>query len=79
MLQFIFYLYKTMTKLLVQRLKAFLPDLIHPFQASFIRGRKASNNIILMQETIHTISTSKSKNGLMALKIDLEKAIDRME
>ena len=72
-------LYKIVTKLLVQRLKAFLPDLIHLFQASFIPRRKASNNVILTQEIIHTISTSKSKSRLMTLKIDLEKAFDRME
>lgn len=32
-------LYKIITKLLVQRLKAFLPDLIHLFQASFVPRR----------------------------------------
>ena len=32
-----------------------------------------------MQEIIHTISTFKSKFGLMALKIDLEKAFDSLE
>ena len=72
-------LYKTVMKLLVQRLKAFLLDLIHSFQASFIPGRKASDNVILTQEIIHTISTPKSKSDLMALKIDLKKAFDRME
>ena len=39
--------YKTVTKLLVQILKSFLLDLIHPFQSSFIVGRKASDNVIL--------------------------------
>ena len=72
-------LYKIVTKLLVQRLKAFLLNLKHPFQASFVLGRKASDNVILTQEIIHTISTSKSKSELMALKIDLEKAFNRME
>ena len=72
-------LYKIVTKLLVQRLKAFLPDLIHLFQANFVPRRKASDNVILMQVIIHTISTFKSKSGLMALKIDLEKAFDKME
>lgn len=32
-----------------------------------------------MQEIVHSMTTSKSKRGLMALKIDLEKAFDRLE
>ena len=56
-----------------------LPDLIHPFQSSFIMGRKASDNVILTQEIIHSMTVSKSKQGLMALKIDLEKAFDKLE
>ena len=72
-------LYKTVTKILVQRLKPELDDLIHPLQVSFVLGRKASYNIILAQEVIHSMATSKSKNGLMAIKIDLKKAFDRMD
>ena len=72
-------IYKTTTKVLVQRLKPHLDNLIHPFQASFIPGQKDSNNIIIAQELIHTMSISKSKQGLMALKIDLKKAFDRIE
>nr|POE51485.1 transposon tx1 uncharacterized 149 kda protein [Quercus suber] len=72
-------LYKTITKLLFRRLKPFLPDLIHPYQANFILGRKANDNVILTQEIIHTMTISKSKQGFMALKIDLEKAFDRLE
>ena len=72
-------LYKTVTKILVQRLKPQLDDLIHPLQASFILDRKASDSIILAQEVIHSMATSKSKKGLMAIKIDLKKAFDRMD
>ena len=72
-------LYKIVTKILVLRLKSFLSDLIHPFQASFIPGRKASDNIILVQEIIHSMNTSKSKVGNMAIKINLEKAFDRLK
>ena len=72
-------LYKMITKLLFQRLKPFLPGLIHPYQASFTLGRKANDNVILTQEIIHTMTISKSKQGFMALKINLEKAFDRHE
>ena len=72
-------LYKTITKILLSRLKPHLGDLIHLFQASFILGRKASDNIIIAQEIIHSMTTSKSQVGSMAIKIDLEKAFDRLE
>uniref|UniRef100_A0A2N9FQ21 Reverse transcriptase domain-containing protein n=1 Tax=Fagus sylvatica TaxID=28930 RepID=A0A2N9FQ21_FAGSY len=72
-------LYKAVTKILVLRLKPILSNLIHPLQASFIPGRKASDNVIMVQEIIHSMSTSRSKVGNMALKIDLEKAYDRLE
>jgi ribonuclease HI len=72
-------IYKTVTKILVLRLKSFLNNLIHPLQASFIPGRKASDNVIVVQEIIHSMTTSRSKVGAMALKIDLEKAYDRLE
>lgn len=70
--------YKIITKVLVNRLRPMLNDLIAPFQATFIPGRQAADNIMVAQEIIHTIRRSKSKNGLMALKIDLEKAYDRV-
>ena len=37
------------------------------------------NNIILTQEIIHLMTTLKSKKGTMAIKIDLEKAFNRLE
>jgi hypothetical protein len=72
-------LYMIVTKILLLRLKHFLSDLIHPFQASFAPGRKASDNIIIVQDIIHSMNTSKSKVGNMAIKIDHEKAFDRQE
>ena len=66
-------LYKAITKILVRHLKPHLDDLINPFQPSFIPNQKASDNIILTQEIIHSMTTSNSKKGTMAIKIDLEK------
>lgn len=37
------------------------------------------NNAIIMQELIHSISNSKGKEGYMAIKIDLEKAYDKLK
>uniref|UniRef100_A0A2N9F2I1 Reverse transcriptase domain-containing protein n=1 Tax=Fagus sylvatica TaxID=28930 RepID=A0A2N9F2I1_FAGSY len=72
-------LYKVVTKILVLHLKPLLSNLIHPLQASFIPSRKASDNVIMVQELIHSMSNSRSTVETMALKIDLEKAYDRFE
>ena len=61
------------------RLKKFLPDLIHPAQSGFIPGRRATDNYIIAQDLIHLIHNKRGQKGLMAAKIDLEKAYDRLE
>jgi len=35
--------------------------------------------MIIVQEMIHTMSSKKGNQGYMAIKIDLEKAYDRLE
>ena len=70
--------YKLITKVLVQRLKHILPDLISPYQASFVPGRQITDNIVIMQEALHTMRRKKGLHGLMAIKLDLEKAYDKL-
>ena len=48
-------LYKLLTKLLVNRLKPFLPAMIHPAQSGFVPSRRATDNYILAQELLHFI------------------------
>lgn len=70
--------YKVITKVLVNRLWPLLNDLVGPLQGSFISGRGTKDNIILAQEVMHTIHTFKRRGGLVALKVDLERAYDRV-
>ena len=44
----------------------------------FTPGRQTRDNIIMTQEMIHTIRWKTGKDGHMILKIDLEKAYDRV-
>ena len=37
------------------------------------------DNFIIVQELVHSIGRTKGKNGIMAIKIDLEKAYDKIE
>ena len=56
-----------------------MDKLISPVQAAFILGRKGIDNTIIVQEVIHSITKKRGEVGYMALKIDLEKAYDKLE
>jgi len=71
--------YKIITKIIVARLRSYLDKLISPLQIAFVPRRKGIDNAIIVQEIIHTLSRKKGKVGYMAIKIDLEKAYDKLE
>ena len=71
--------YKVLTKIIVARLRPFLGKLISPLQTAFVPGRKGMDNVIIAQEIIHSLSRKKGNTGYMAIKIDLEKAYDKLE
>ena len=48
-------------------------------QTAFVSGRKGMNNVIIAQEVLHSLGKKKGRTGYMALKIDLEKAYDKLE
>ena len=72
-------IYKLATKILVSRLKPLIPDWISPNQNSFIKGMGADINLVVATEVLHSMHKKKGKWGWFALKIDLEKAYDRVE
>lgn len=71
--------YKIVTKILVARLRPFLDTLVSPLQDAFVPGRRGIDNNIIAQEVIHSISKKRGKESYMVLKIDLEKAYDKLE
>ncbi|CAA7019711.1 unnamed protein product [Microthlaspi erraticum] len=71
-------LFKTITKAMVVRLKQVITKLIGPAQASFIPGRLSTDNIVIVQEAVHSTRRKKGRTGWMLLKLDLEKAYDRI-
>lgn len=71
-------IYKILTKVLAVRLRGIMPKIISPNQCSFVPGRLGTDNIIVVQEVIHSMSMKKGNLGFMAIKIDLEKAYDRV-
>ena len=68
--------YKVITKVLANRLKVVLPLIIPENQGGFIKGRQISDNIILVQEGIH--SSVKRKEKGVVIKLDLANAFDRV-
>ena len=71
--------YKMVTKIIVARLKPLLDKLVSLVQTTFVLGRKGVDNVIIVQEIIHTIGRKKGNVGNMAIKVDLEKAYDKLK
>ena len=72
--------YKIFSKVLANRLKNVLPQIITEHQSAFTKDRLISNNILLAFESLHCMNKHKSvKGGFMALKLDMSKAYNRVE
>lgn len=69
---------KCILKVIINRLKRKLQNWISPFQASFVQGHSIQDNIIIVQELIHSMKCMTGKNGIMAIKIDLEKSYNKV-
>lgn len=72
-------IYKNITKIVINRIKHYLPDIIGPSQNNLMSNKRASDNAIIYQEYITHFKKMKGKNANTILKIDLKKVFDRHE
>ena len=70
--------YKIILKLLVAKLRPVLHKLISPCQSAFIPRRLIAKNQVVVHELLHSFKVRKVKTGFMAIKLDLQKAYDRV-
>lgn len=74
------YLYKIVTKVLAICLKPLLLSIFSSSQSAFVAGRQIQDNILIAQEVFHFLKLRKAKGMFeLALKIDMNKAYDRLE
>lgn len=73
-------LYKLISKVLANRIKGVLNEIIAPNQTAFISRRLIIDNIMIAYELLHSMKTrNKGSMGSMAIKLDMPKVYDRIE
>lgn len=72
--------FKIMTKMVANRLKCLLPNLISKSQSTFILGRSIQENCILVFEVMHAYhQRTRGKDYSATLRMDIGKAYDNMQ
>jgi hypothetical protein len=69
--------YKILTKIIATRLTPLLTKLISENQSGFLKDKQKTDNIVLVQEAIH--SSKKTKAPGMVVKLDMANAFDQVK
>ena len=73
-------IYKIIYKVLANRLKRILTIVIDELQSAFVPGRLITDNVLVAFKMMHCIDQrKKGKEALMAIKLNMSKAYNRVE
>ena len=71
---------RIVSKVIANRLKTILPNVISDAQSAFVPNRLITNNTTVAFEVLHRMQNKRrGKRGLMAVKLDISKAYARVE
>ncbi|GAA0156811.1 hypothetical protein LIER_38349 [Lithospermum erythrorhizon] len=71
---------KIACKVLANRLRPVLMNIISETQSAFLPGRIISDNILIAHEILHYLNTNKKgRDTFMSIKLDMSKAYDKVE
>ena len=69
-------IYKVISKILTNRLKEVLGQIIHPLQGAFVPDHLIQDNILIAHKNFQFFKTKSGSNGWIAIKLDMEKTYD---
>ena len=64
---------------MTERMKKVLKKLIHHLQGAFVADRSIQDNILIAHEIFHPFKNKHDKEGWAAIKLDMEKAYEKIE